>query len=105
MCAMLARLTSRVNHRGSGDERLEAPTRIFQEPIEAPTACSSRREEALISQQLLQQRKLEPPHVGCYDGYEICRLNVKVNVNSKGNRRKARRGGKRPQQPPLLRRE
>jgi hypothetical protein len=35
---------------------------------------SSRRQEALTSQRLLEQRKLEPHRVGCYGGCEMPRL-------------------------------
>ncbi len=47
--------------------------RTFHAQIRTPTGCSSRREEAPTSRPPLEQRKLEPPHVGCYDGYKISR--------------------------------
>src|SRR5437870_4113065 len=53
---------------------------IFHTLVEAPTSCSSRREEALTAQPPSQQRKLEPPHPAgrdCYDEREIFRLNLR----------------------------
>jgi hypothetical protein len=41
--------------------------------------CSRQREEALISQENPRPtRKLEPPHVGCYNRYGFCRQLLKV---------------------------
>jgi predicted flavoprotein YhiN len=45
--------------------------RTLHARIETPTGCSSRRKEALTSRPPTEQRKLEPPHVGCYDADEI----------------------------------
>jgi hypothetical protein len=35
--------------------------------IENPSACSSRRKEALIYRGRTQERNMEPPYVGCYE--------------------------------------
>jgi putative protease len=49
----------------------EALARILRDLPQDSSDCSSRRKEALNNSEPTQQRNIEPPHVGCYDKYEM----------------------------------